>query len=173
MWTQLGYIAAFVGMLTLSAPSIGAAAHSSQSKSDTYTWSGEFVSVDTTAKSMTVKSRVAYQEAVSELKQFKPGEQVWIVWSGVRDYSDAVRQVRRSSPAHRIDEDLVLPAELVSPEATNQYIAIRVKVPESSLAALKAIKPGEWVTVVSRHRPSTETDAVVVVKPYGSNTNTD
>src|SRR5687767_10264174 len=139
MWTQLGYIAAFVGMLTLSAPSIGAA-HSSQSKSDTYTWSGEFVSVDATAKSMTVKSRVAYQEAVSELKQFKPGEQVWIVWSGVRDYSDAVRQVRRSSSGDRIDEDLVLPAELVSPEATDQYIAIRVKVPESSLAALQAIK---------------------------------
>ena len=32
--------------------------------------------------SMTVKSRVAYQEALSELKLFKPGEQVWIVWSG-------------------------------------------------------------------------------------------
>ena len=172
MWTPLGYIAASVAMLTLTAPSIGAA-QSSQSKSDTYTWSGELVSVDTTSMSMTVKSRVAYQEALSELKQFKPGEQVWIVWSGVRDYSDAVRQVRRSSGGHPIDEDLVLPAELVSPEATNQYIAIRVKVPASSLAALKGVKPGEWVTVVSRHRPSPETDAVVAVKPYGSNTNVD
>jgi hypothetical protein len=172
MWTQLGYIVAFVGMLTAAAPSIGAA-QSSQSKSDTYIWSGELVSVDTTGMSMTMKSRVAYQEALSELKQFKPGEQVWIVWSGVHDYSDAVREVRRSSAGRRIDEDLVLPAELVSPEAPNQYIAIRVKVPESSLAAIKAVKPGEWVTVISRHRPSTDTDAVVAVKPYGSNTNTD
>jgi hypothetical protein len=171
MSTQLGYIAAFAGLLTIGAPWIGA--QPSQSKSDTYTWSGEFVSVDATAMTMTVKSRVAYQEALSELKQFKPGEQVWIAWSGVHGFSDAVRQVRRPSAARRIDEDLVLPAELVSPEAANQYIAIRVKVPQTSLAAIKTVKPGEWVTVISRHRPETDTDAVVAVKPYGSSTNTD
>jgi hypothetical protein len=119
---------------------------------------------------VTVKSRIAYQEAVSELKQFKPGEKVWVVWSGLRDYSDAVRQVRRVSAAHKIDEDLVLPAELVSTEAPDQYLTIRVKVPESSLAAVKDLKPGQWITVTSRHRPSTEADAVVAVKPYGSTT---
>jgi len=32
----------------------------------------------------------------------------------------------------KIDEDLVLPAELVSTEAPNQYLTIRVKVPEGS-----------------------------------------
>ena len=46
-------------------------AQSSQTKADTYTWNGELVSLDTTAKTMTVKSRVAYQEAISELKNFK------------------------------------------------------------------------------------------------------
>jgi hypothetical protein len=169
MATELGYIAALIGVLTLGASSTGA--QPSQSQSDTYSWSGEFVSVDTTT--MTVKSRIAYPEALLELKQFKAGEQVWIAWSGVHDYSDAVRQVRRSSAGRRIDEDLVMPAELVSPEASNQYIAIRVKVPQSSLAAIKAVKPGEWITVTSRHRPATDTDAVVAVKPYGSSTNTD
>jgi hypothetical protein len=172
MWTQLRYIATFVTMLTLSAPSIGAA-QSSQSKSETFTWLGEFVSVDTTTMSMTVRARVAYQEALSELKQFKPGEQVWIVWSGVHDYSDAVRQVRRSTAGRTIDEDLVLPAELISPDAPNQYIAIRVKVPQSTLAAIKNVKPGEWITVTSRHRPSSDTDAVVALKSYGSSANTD
>jgi hypothetical protein len=126
--------------------------------------------VDPAASAVTVKSRIAYQEAVSELKQFKPGEKVWVVWSGLRDYSDAVRQVRRVSAAHKIDEDLVLPAELVSTEAPDQYLTIRVKVPESSLAAVKDLKPGQWITVTSRHRPSTEADAVVAVKPYGSTT---
>jgi hypothetical protein len=167
MWTQLGHIAAFVGLLTFGAPSVNAA-QASPSKSDTYIWSGELVSVDATAKSMTVKSRIAYQEALSELTQFRPGEQVWIVWSGVHDYSDAIRQVRRPSPGRVMHEDLVLPAELVSPQATDQYIAIRVKVPESSLAAIRAVKPGEWVTVTSRHRPSTDADAVTAVTPYGS-----
>jgi len=172
MRTHHAYIAAFVGMLTLSAASSGAV-QSAQIKSDTYTWSGELVSVDTAGMNMTVKSRIAYPEALSELKQFTPGEQVWIVWSGGHDYSDAVRQVRRSAAGRRIDEDLVLPAELVSPEASNQYITIRVKVPESSLAAIRTVKPGEWVTVMSRHRPSTNTDAVVAVRPYGSNTSTE
>ncbi len=121
---------------------------------------------------MTVKSRVAYPEAVSELKQFKPGELVWVVWSGSYDHPDAVRQLRRAEANRKIDENLVLPAELVSPEAVNQYIAIRVNVPGNTLTAIKAVKPGDWVSVTSRHRPSTDAEAVIAVKPYSSSTNT-
>ena len=131
------------------------------------------MSLDATAKTMTVKSRVAYQEAISELKHFKAGDRVWIVWSGIHDYSDAVRQVRRYEAGRKIDETLVLPAELVSTEAPNQYITIRVKVPESAISAVKTVKPGEWVTVTSKHRPSTDEEAVVAVKSYGANTTTD
>lgn len=141
-------------------------------KADTYTWNAELVSLDTTAHTMTVKSRVAYQEALSELKQFKAGDRVWIVWSGVHDSSDAVRQIRRSETNRTINETLVLPAELVSTEAPDQYITIRVKVPESGLSAIKTVKPGEWITVTSRHRPSKDDDAVVAVRPYGSTTAT-
>src|SRR4029453_10109165 len=146
--------------LTLSGSVIGLA-HSSQPKSDTYTWNGEFVSLDTTAKTMTVKSRVAYQEAISELKHFKAGDRVWILWSGIHDSSDAVRQIRRTETGRKIDENLVLPAELVSTEAPNQYITIRVKVPESGLSAINTVTPGEWVTVTSRHPPSTDDEAIV------------
>ena len=162
-----------IAILTIVLTTCGAVsgiAQSSQPKSDTYTWNGELVSFDTTAKTMTVKSRVAYQEAISELKHFKGGDRVWIVWSGIRDSSDAVRQVRRSETGRKVNEDLVLPAELVSTEAPNQYLTIRIKVPESGLAAIKSVKPGEWVTVTSRHQPSTEDDAVVSVRPYGAST---
>ena len=155
--------------LALGVPAV-AAAQSSPRSSDTYTWPGEFVSVDTTGMTMTVKPRVAYPEAVSELKQFKAGEPVWVVWSGIHDYSDAVRQVRRVATGKKIEEDLVMPAELVSAEAPNQHVTIRVKVPASSLADIKALKPGDWVTVTSRHRPSTDADAVVTVRPYGATT---
>jgi hypothetical protein len=158
--------------LTISGSVLGLA-QSSQPKGDTYTWNGEFVSLDTTAKTMTVKSRVAYQEAISELKHFKAGDRVWIVWSGIHDSSDAVRQVRRSEAGRKIDENLVLPAELVSTEAPNQYLTIRIKVPESAVAAIKTVKPGEWVTVTSRHQPSTEEEAVVSVRPYGATTTTE
>ena len=120
-------------------------AQSSQTKADTHTWNGELVSLETTAKTMTVKSRVAYQEAMSELKNFKAGDRVWIGWLGIHDSSDAVRQVRRPETDRKIDENLVLPAELVSTETPNQYVTIRIKVPESSVAAIKTVKPGEWV----------------------------
>jgi len=158
--------------LTIGGPVLGLA-QSSQTKGDTYTWNGEFVSLDTTAKALTVKSRVAYQEAISELKHFKAGDRVWIVWSGIHDSSDAVRQVRRSEAGRKIDENLVLPAELVSTEAPNQYLTIRIKVSESAAAAIKTVKPGEWVTVTSRHQPSTEEEAVVSVRPYGSTATTE
>jgi hypothetical protein len=162
-------ISIVAALLLLAAP-MSVPAQSSHPERDTYQWSGEFVSVDSAASTLTVKSRIAYQEAVSELKQFKPGEKVWVVWSGIRDYSDAVRQVRPVSAGNKISEDLVLPAELVSTEAPNQYLTIRVKVPESSLAAMKDVKPGQWITVTSRHRPSAEAEAVVAVKPYGATT---
>lgn len=67
----------------------------------------------------------------------------------------------------------MLPAELVSTEAPNQYVTIRVKVPETGLSAIKAVKPGEWVTITSRHRPSTDDEAVVSVRPWGSTTTTE
>lgn len=168
-WMQLAILTT---VLTISGPMPGMA-QSSQPKSDTYTWNGELVSLDTTAKTVTVKSRVAYQEAISELKHFKAGDRVWIVWSGIHDSSDAVRQVRRSEAGRKIDEDLVLPAELVSTEAPNQYLTIRIKVPESGLDAIKTVKPGQWVTVTSRHKPLTDDDAVVAVRPYGASTTTE
>ena len=169
MWTRWTRIAALATILTASVPVL-AEAQSSQTKSETYTWNGEFVSHDATAMTMTVKSRVAYQEAIAELKHFKAGDRVWIVWSGVQDSSDAVRQVRRFETGRTIDENLVLPAELVSTEAPNSYITIRVKAPESALAAVKAVKPGEWVTVTSRHRPASDTEAVVAVRPWSQAT---
>jgi hypothetical protein len=172
MSTQWMQIALVGTILTIGGPVL-AAAQSSPAKSDTYTWNGELVSLDTTAKTMTVKARVAYQEAISELKHFKPGARVWIVWSGVHDSSDAVRQVRRSETGRTIDEMLVLPAELVSTEAPNQYLTFRVKVPESALSAINTVKPGEWVTVTSRHRPSTDDEAVVAVRPYGASATTE
>ena len=165
-------VAVLAFVLTIGG-TVFAGAQSSQTTTDTYTWNGEFVSLDTTAKTMTVKSRVAYQEAISELKHFKAGDRVWIWWSGVSNSSDAVRQIRRPDSGRKIDENLMLPAELVSTEAPNQYVTIRVKVPETGLSALNAVKPGEWVTVTSRHRPSTDDEAVVSVRPWGSTTTTE
>lgn len=145
-------------------------AQSSAAEHDTYTWSGELVSLDTAAKTMTVKSRVAYPDAVGALKQFKAADRVLVVWSGVGNRSDAVREVRRFEPSRRIDESLALPAELVSTDAPHDYITIRVKLPANAVSGIAAVKPGEWVTVTSRPRPSRDDDAVVAVRPYVART---
>src|SRR6188768_2571204 len=168
-WSPLGGVALLLLAITVAAPAAGSA-QSSAKDSNTYTWFGELVSLDHTA--LTVKARVAYPEAVSELKQFKPGERVWVVWSGIDNYSDAVRQLRRAESGRKIDEPLVLPAEFVSAAPPDSHVTIRVKVPDSSMAAVKAMKPGEWVTVTSRTRPSTDADAVVTVTPYGTKPST-
>jgi hypothetical protein len=165
MWTQ---IIAALAVLTLGSPAISAAQTSKSG--DTYEWSAELVSIDPGNSTLTLKPRVAYPEAVSELKQFKLGERVWVVWSGIHEYSDAVRQVRRAEAGNKITEDLVLPAEFVSAEPPNAYVTIRIKAPASALAAVKGVKPSEWVTVTSRHRPSTDAEAVVAVKPYAATT---
>jgi hypothetical protein len=172
MWTQLRSIATVASIVPIAVTAL-AGAQASQTKSDTYTWNGELVSLDTTAKTMTLKARVAYQDAVSQLKHFKAGDRMWILWSGVHDYSDAVRDVRRPGTGRTIDENLVLPAELVSTDAPNHYITIRVKAAQTDVSAINTAKPGDWVTVTSRHRPSTDDEAVVAVRPYGSTTTTD
>ena len=168
MRNYLGWIVALA--MVLGIPVDGA--QSSQPASETFTWVGELVSRDEAAGKITVKARVAYQEALSELKQFKAGEHVWVAWSGVSDHSDAVRQIRRREANGKIADALVTPAELVSPETTNQYVTLRVGAPAASLASIKNVKPGEWVTVTSRHRPATDTEAVVAVKPYSESSST-
>ena len=165
MWRHRELITALALVLTVGTSIIGAT-QATQQKSDTYTWSAELVSVDPALKSITVKSRVVYQDALSELKQYKAGEKVWIVWSGVHEYSDGIRQVRRLASGDKATDDFTMPAELLSSEAPNQYITIRIRVPESSLAAVKTVNAGEWVTVTARHRPTTQADAVVAVKSY-------
>ena len=164
MRSQSGYLA-LVTLLVLGTTAV-MGTQSARSATDTFTWLAEFVSVDTTARTMTVKARVAYQDALSELNQFKAGQPVWVVWSGVNDHSDAVRQFRRQETNQKITDRLVMRAELVSPHATNQQVTLRVKLPEASLAAIKSVKPGEWVTVTSRHHAATEVEGVVGVKPY-------
>jgi hypothetical protein len=168
MQHHLGWIIALA--IGLGTPVHGA--QSSKPASDTFTWMGELVALDPGAGTITVKSRVAYQEALSELKQFKAGEPVWVVWSGISDHSDAVRQFRRPEANRKIADTLVTPAELVSPEAISQYVTLRVKVPKAGLEAIRSVKPGEWITVTSRHRPANEAEAVVAVKPYNDSSTT-
>lgn len=140
------------------------AAQTSAPVAEKYQWSGELVTFDEGAKTATIKARLVNQEAVDDLKRFKAGDRVNLWWSGAFDYSDGIRRVMSSSD--RKEERFLLPVELVSTEAPNQYVTFRLRVSDSQAAGLKSVKPGDWVTVTSSHRVSGDTDTVVSIRPY-------
>jgi hypothetical protein len=135
------------------------------SRNDTYQWSGELVSVDGAAQTATVKARIVDSSAAAEVKKFKTGDRVLLQWSGYDTYADAIRRLVPSETRNANDRFL-LPVELASNETPNQYVTFRVRMPAASVAALKAVKPGEWITVTSSHKATGETDAVVSARPY-------
>ena len=66
---------ALLTLVTLSLPfaiTSQVAAQSSQPAADTYTWSGELVSLDEGARILTVKARVVGDQPMTELPKFRP-----------------------------------------------------------------------------------------------------
>src|ERR1044071_5806880 len=83
----------FLTLVTLSLPifiSNPAAAQSSQPAADTYTWSGELVSLDEGARILTVKARVVGDQPMTELPKFKAGDRILLTWSGYDKYAAAI-----------------------------------------------------------------------------------
>jgi hypothetical protein len=68
--------------------------------------------------------------------------------------------------AQSAKEQFMLPVELVSPMAQNDYVTIKLRAPDSAAGALGTIKPGEWVTITSKHRPSGDADQIVSIRAY-------
>jgi hypothetical protein len=133
--------------------------------SETFSWSGELVTLEETARFITVKSRVVGEQTAAELGRPKAGERIVLTWSGYDKYADAIREVRSSS-VNKPEERFTFPAEFVSFDADHRYLTFKVQIPQNSLGNLKALKPGEWLTATSPHGPSAKSNPVVMVKPY-------
>ena len=147
------------------------AAQAQQADAQRYRWSGEFISFDSSGHTLTVKARLAGSSAIAELKRMKAGDRVLLTWSGYEDYADAIWMVRRAPAAWKA-EKFVLPAELVSTEAPNDYLTFKIRVPAASVSALMAIKPGEWVTVTSSQNAAREADTVISAEAYSRSSHT-
>ena len=159
-----------LALLMAQALSINALAQTTAARpaagSDTYQWSGELVSFDGAGNTATVKARIVDQEAAAEVGKFKTGDRVLLQWSGYEAYADAIRRVVPYTESRNANDRFLLPVELASMETPNQYLTFRVRVPAGSASALKAVKPGELITVTSSHKAIRETDAVVSARPY-------
>jgi hypothetical protein len=131
---------------------------------ESYDWSGEFVALDEANKSVTVKARLLDEAAAADVKQFKAGDRVLLVWSGMT-FSEAIRRVLPHTAQAKAGEELLSSVELVSTDAASHYLTFRARVPADGVAALKSLKAGEWVTATSM-RGSRDQGAIVSIKPY-------
>lgn len=161
-WVLFG-IATFC-VLALTAIRVGT--QSVQPTSETYSWSGELVGFDPNGRIITVKSRVVGDQALAELPHFKAGDRIVLTWSGFDTYADAISRAVRFDAAKKWSEPFTFPVEFVAYEAPSQYVTFKFQVPVGSVDAIKSVKPGEWVTAMSKHRASNETEAIVAVNPY-------
>jgi hypothetical protein len=150
-------------VLALTAIRVGA--QSVQPTSETYSWSGELVSVDAIGRTITVKSRVVGHQALKELPQFKLGDRIVLTWSGFDTYADAISRAVRDDATKKWSEPFTFPVEFVA-YGPRQYVTFKFQVPVGSVEAVKAVKSGEWVTATSKHRPSNETEAITAVNAY-------
>ena len=132
---------------------------------EAFSWSGELVALDETARLLTVKSRVVGEQTDAELGRLKAGERVTLTWSGYDKYADAIREVR-SAGVNKPEERFTFPSEFVSFDAAHRYLTFKVQIPQNSLGNLKSLKPGEWVTATSPHGPSAKSTPIVSVRPY-------
>ena len=162
MWMLLA-IATFC-VLAFTAIRVGA--QSVQPTSQTYSWSGELVSFDANARTITVKSRVVGDQALKDLPAFKSGDRIVLTWSGFDTYADAVLRAVRYDGAKKWNEPFTFPVEFIAYESPRQYVTFRFQVPAASVDAIKFLKPGEWVTATAKHRPSSETEAITAVNAY-------
>jgi len=132
---------------------------------ETYLWSGEFVSLDAGTRALTLRTRIL-SEAAPDVGRFTAGDRVLVTWSGLDIHAGAVRRVGRYDAAQPILDFFALPAELAARDVPNDVITLRIRIPEASVAAVKGLKPGAWVTVTARQRPKTDADAIVGVAAY-------
>jgi len=153
-------------VLALTAIRVGA--QSVQPTSETYSWSGELVAFDANGRTITVKSRVVGDHALKELPHFNAGDRIILIWSGFDTYADAISRAVRYDTAKKWNEPFTFPVEFVAYEASRQYVTFKFQVPSGSVDGLKSVKPGEWVTATSRHRPSNEAEAITAVKAYSA-----
>jgi hypothetical protein len=161
-WTLLAVVTFCI--LTLTAVRVGAQAV--QPTSETYTWSGELVAFEPGSNVLTVKSRAVGGQAVADLPKFKAGDKIILTWSGFDTYANGILRAERYEANKKWSEPFTFPVEFVTYETDRQYVTFKFNVPAASVEAVKAVKPGEWITATSKHRASNEAEAIMAVNAY-------
>ena len=149
----------------------GLMAQAGQLNSKTFTWSAELVALDESTRFLTVKAPVVGENAPADFGRFKAGERMMLRWSGFDTSADAISTAVRPADL-KTDERFTFPADFVAYDANRRYATFKVQIPESNVASLDSLKPGEWVTATSPQGASSKTTPIVSIRPYVLTTST-
>jgi hypothetical protein len=141
-------------------------AQSTQLTGEVFSWSGELVALDATVHVLTVKAPVVYEQAPAEFHRMKVGDRMMLTWSGFDKSADAIREAHPMAGFSKSGDRFTFPAEFVSYDTEHRYLTFKVQIPENSVANLKTVKAGEWVTATSPHGPTAKSNPVMMVRPY-------
>ena len=153
-------------MLAVLALTGSVAAQSTQLTGEVFSWNAELVALDATTHVLTVKAPVVYEQAPAEFQKMKIGERVMLTWSGYDKSADAIREVHPLAGLNKSNDRFTFPADFVSYDAGHRYVTFKFQIPDNSVANLKMLKPGEWITATSPHGPSAKSAPVTMVRPY-------
>jgi hypothetical protein len=86
-------------------------------------------------------------------------------WSGYDKYADAINHAVRYDGTKNAEERFTFPVDFVAFDSAHQYLTFKAPIPADSVAKIKSLKPGEWVTATSPHT-KTAGSPIVSVRPY-------
>ena len=160
-------LTAITAFCALALTAVRVTAQAVQPRSETYTWSGEMVAFDAATRMLTIKAPVPGDQARAELTKFTPGNRVVLTWSGFDNYSDGISRVVPYSSTKSWKAPFTFPVEFVAYDANRKYLTFKLHVPNGSVEAVKSVKPGEWLTATTRHRPMVDDEIITTITAYG------
>ena len=120
----------------------------------TYRWHGELVALDESARTLTVRARVASPAGLDAVAGAEAGAPIVITWSGFEDRANGIRSVAPEDGSGLWGNDgFLLRANLVAADPAG-YLTFETAVPEASVAAVRTLTRGDWATVTSPHWPA-------------------
>ena len=133
----------------------------------TYRWDGELVSLDEATGTLTVKSRVVSPSGLAAVAGAESGAPIVITWSGYQSRASGIRSVTPDDGSGLWGSNrFLLRATFVKADAAGRSLTFRARVPEASLAAVRALTRGSWASVQSPHHPADAVAAMLSVDAY-------
>jgi hypothetical protein len=160
---------AFAALSILSL-TVGMLAQPQKPAATQYSWHASLVSFDENARTVTLKAPIVSDRVGKDFEPIKTGDRIVLRWSGFHDSANSIAQAMRWTELDRAEDYFTFPVEFVSFDPARRFVTFKVEVPESSIANLKLLKTGDWVTATSPHGPSSKTTPISAIRPYGPDT---